>query len=424
MLAARAAETAGRTDARPRVIPFCNGIDAAAVARDRRFGYAAWSALCLVACVFVALGSPRSVTSSYWTAAENWLHGQPLYNDTGTGFIYLPQFAVLAVPFAILPPLARDLVWRLLTIGVFGWGLERLASRAEQQSLRPLFGIATLVAVPLSFSSARNGQATLLIAGLMMASVASMSLGQWTRAATYLVLATAIKPLTLPLALLAAVLYPRLIGRLAIGIALIALLPSLAQSPSYVESQYVACRAMFHAAAAFANRQLFAELFGMLRVFGWPVAESVQTLVRLALAGLTLAVCLVYRRRLGELRWSVYFYALSTAYLMLFNPRTENNTYSMLGPAVGLCLAQALVVERRLGRAALLGGMALGIVGSYEIGRLFTEPARSVWLAPLATLCFGVYLLARLSAEASSQVAHPETLPLVRPQAETRRAAA
>ena len=148
-------------------------------------------------------------------------------------------------------------------------------------------------------------------------------------------------------------------------------------------------------------------------------------LVRLALAGMTLAVCLACRHRVSESRWAVYFYALSTTYLMLFNPRTESNTYSMLAPAVGLCFAQALLVERRLSRATHLGAMALGIVGTYEIGRLFTEPVRSIWLAPLMTLCFGVYLLARLiTTESASQVAYPQTLPLAPQQPEPRRAAA
>ncbi len=418
MLAARV------PDVLPRVIAFRGGFERGTFLRDRRLGYAVWSMLCLIACSFVALGSQRTVTGSYWSAAENWLNGQPLYNGSGTGFIYLPQSAVLFIPFAVISPVLRDVLWRLATIGTFAWGLERLATRAEQRSSQPLFGIATLIAVPLSFSSARNGQATILIAGLMMAAVASLSQQQWRRAATYLTLATAIKPLTVSLLLLATVLYPRLIGRLTIGLALMLLLPWFTQSPAYVESQFLACKEMFQAASTFADQQPFAQVFGMLGVFGWPVGAGAQTLVRLVLAGTTLVVCLVCRRRLGESRWAVYFYALSTAYLMLFNPRTENNTYSMLAPALGLCFAQEWAVERNLGRAALVGLMALGTVGGYEIGRLFTDPQHSIWLAPLMTIFFGVYLLAQLIRESTSSVAWPATLPMASQQADSARVAA
>ena len=52
-----------------------------------------------------------------------------------------------------------------------------------------------------------NGQATLLIAGLMMLAVALASRKEWWCSAACLLLATAFKPVTLPLLVLSAVVY-------------------------------------------------------------------------------------------------------------------------------------------------------------------------------------------------------------------------
>ena len=190
------------------------------LSRDRRLGYGLWFLLFVVASTLVALGSKHSVTPSYWRAAENWLAGRPLYDGTGRGFIYLPQSAVLFVPFAMLPPLFREILWRFVTIGFFAWGLERLAATTQQRIPKPLFSIATAITLLISFTCA-NGQATLLIAGLMMLAVALASRKEWWCSAACLLLATAFKPVTLPLLVLSAVVYRPLLGRLVIGVALL-----------------------------------------------------------------------------------------------------------------------------------------------------------------------------------------------------------
>ena len=128
------------------------------LSRDRRLGYGLWFLLFVVASTLVALGSKHSVTPSYWRAAENWLAGRPLYDGTGRGFIYLPQSAVLFVPFAMLPPLFREILWRFVTIGFFAWGLERLAATTQQRIPKPLFSIATAITLLISFTCAATGR--------------------------------------------------------------------------------------------------------------------------------------------------------------------------------------------------------------------------------------------------------------------------
>ena len=95
-----------------------------------------------------------------------------------------------------------------------------------------------------------------------------------------------------------------------------------------------------------------------------------------------------YRRQLASSCWAMHFYALSTSYLMLFNPRTENSTYAMLAPVIGLCCGRELFIERRTARAVAFALLALLILGSYEIGRLLTSVEQAVWLSPVVTIVF------------------------------------
>ena len=61
-----------------------------------------------------SLGDPR-----YRDGALAWVAGKNMYNGTGRGFIYLPQAAILYVPFAMLPVPLGGLLWRAISLSVF-----------------------------------------------------------------------------------------------------------------------------------------------------------------------------------------------------------------------------------------------------------------------------------------------------------------
>jgi len=88
---------------------------------------------------------------------------------------------------------------------------------------------------------------------------------------------------------------------------------------------------------------------------------------------------------------------------MLFSPRTENNTYAMLGPAIGVFLARAFLVEKRTGEGILLAAMVLALASSRVIERLLAPRAEAIWLPPLMAICFAVYLLVRFFTEPTGQ---------------------
>ena len=320
-------------------------------------------------------GSQRSVTPVYRDAANTWLAGHPLYGVNGTGFIYFPQSAVLFMPLGLMSKLAANVVSRIVFAGIYAWGLQRLARMIERFSPGPLFSLLSLVSITLSWSSLQNGQATIPMAGLMMAAVANLADSRFWRAAGCLALAMAFKPLALVLMLLAPAAYRPMRVPAVVAVLAFAAVPFLAQHPGYVQSQYTAAVHNLQMCNEHSNLAYFAQPFSVLRIVGYEVPEDTQTALRGVFAIATLAVCLYFQRRLDAAQFGLFLFGLAACYLMLFNPRTENNTYSLLAPSIAAALAKAVRERRAMREILFLVGVAAGVIGSYEVGRMFTPPA-------------------------------------------------
>ena len=367
-----------------------------------------WGLLLGVVAAFILGGSVRSVTPLYFEAAEHWLQGDDLYIRGGRGFLYLPQAAILAIPFHMLPRVPAELLWRLMTIGVFAAGVHRLCRLASGRSGDDFFVVVSVVAVPLAWSSALNGQSTLTISGLLMLAAGDIACYRYWRAAVLLALALALKPLAIVMILLVAPLFRPMRVRLVATCGVAVVLPFLVQAPEYVADQYAECLTMFVDAARLGVQTLWAQLFGLAKVLKIDVSEPVQAVVRVAAAGLTLAAGWHACRRVDRARGLVYLYTLGACYLMLFNPRTENNSYAMLGPSIGWCCAEALLVERRRARGLFYVILALGTVGSHDFGKFLLPAQRAIWLAPLMAVCFSIVVTVRLWHEAAQGKLHQD----------------
>jgi len=392
-----------------------------------------WGVLIAVVVIFILGGSVRSVTPLYFEAAEHWLGTEDLYIRGGRGFLYLPQAAMLAVPFNFLPKTFGEVCWRLMTIGVFAAGVHRLCRlvfreggfdaslidgaprlvTGEHKASGRLFVATSCVAVPLAWSSALNGQSTLMIAGLMMLAAYDIVRNHFWRAAWLLALALAFKPLAIVMILLVGCLWRPMASRLIVTCAAALASPYLLQSPEYVTRQYAGCLAMLGDAARLGARTSWAQIFGMLKLLGIEITEPYQALGRLAAAGAVLAAGWHVRRRLDPPRAMAYLYTFAMCYLMLFNPRTENNSYAMLGPPIGWCCAEAFLVERRMRRGWFFLVIGLGTVGSHAVGRLFLPAERPIWLAPLMALCFTAELTVQLFRETSGRRPLDASRPLI-----------
>jgi alpha-1,2-mannosyltransferase len=366
-----------------------------------RCAWIGWVVLFLATAAMIVAGSNRTVVPSYRMAALNWLAGQGLYDGTGVGgFTYFPQAAILFVPFAIFPPAMSEALWRFVIIGVFAVGILGFARLAGERPGKELFPLMTLVTIPLAWDCARNGQATLALTGLMLLSIVDVARGRWWRATLWLSLGVAVKPLAIVLVLLVMAIERPMTWRLLLGMAAMAMAPFLTQHPAYVLQQYAAClRNTTTAVHVGAVVQGWTSPFSALRVAGVDVPERIQTVVRLIAAFGTLVLCFLVQRQRDLVRSAVFVYSLAVLYLMLFSPRTESNTYAMLGPAIGVFLAQAFVIEKRPARGILLGGIAAALLGSRLLERLLTPHADASWVSPLMAACFAAYVLVRLFSD-------------------------
>ncbi len=362
-----------------------------------RAAWTAWAALFVTISILILAGSGHSVVSTYRDATVQWFAGRDIYTDTGHGFLYLPIAAVLFAPFAWLPSAACEIAWRFVAIGGFAIGVRRLCRLAERGESDTAFALLTLASLPPALACARNGQSTLIMAGLMMLACADLSDQRRNRAVLWATLAVALKPLAIVLLLLAPFVDRRLVGRVALGLVAILALPFLMQRPGYVLDQYMKFGQMLRASSHCGMIELWAQPFSVLGLLGLNVPESAQTVIRLIAAGAAIALTRAARLRSSPPRAAEYLLAISSLYILLFNPRTENNTYALLGPVIGLSMVATLAMRRpnRSEIVFLSTLLALMTVGD-SVVRLFAPEGEHIWMTPAVATVFSLYLIHRI----------------------------
>jgi hypothetical protein len=230
---------------------------------------------------------------------------------------------------------------------------------------RPFFW-ATLATMPLCMTSLRNGNANAMFGGVTLLATVALVNRRWWLALGLMALVTAIKPLGIVLLLLAPIFYGPLRWRLPVAFLGLAVFPFLFASPAYVCSQYKAAWGNLQACAVVTEHR-FADINGILRTFGTAFGPGVSKLVRVLAGGVTAVVWWWGARRLREPLPGLWLYALATGYLMLFNPMNEENSYSILAPALGAWGALFLFSPeahnvRGLGWAVVTIALSMGLL--------------------------------------------------------------
>ncbi len=270
------------------------------------------------------------------------------------------------------------------------------------------------VAMICAAGSSRTGQVNSLLGASFVFCALALADGRWWRAAACIGVAFAIKPQALPLMLVAGVLYPPFAWRAAlIALSLLAL-PWLRPDWSYVWQQHIGWYVKMKEDAT-PEPGTWADICGLLvpalKRLGLEVPSRGWTLLRALMAPLTLAGCwwLARPRRSSppsasqtqpasphddegaRLRAAFIILTLCTTYIMLFNPRTEGNTYAVFGPVAGTVAALALREQRwALAAPCVLACIAL------MFSRELTLNVTNFWLRPLAAIiiCGGAVVLA------------------------------
>ncbi len=68
---------------------------------------------------------------------------------------------MLFIPFALLPQTLGEVLWRLLSIGAFAFGVRKFSRFAVEKYQTNIFPLMSLVTIPFAWESARNGQSTI-----------------------------------------------------------------------------------------------------------------------------------------------------------------------------------------------------------------------------------------------------------------------
>jgi hypothetical protein len=385
-------------------------------------GWAAWAIYSLVM-VVLAFKREKHVVAAYYEAARAWWSSKEIYSNSGGGFLYLPQAAMLFSPFAFLPARVGEACWRLICLGLCAVALRRLSRLSSSSQAGFLFaGGTVLVLLPLA-GSAATGQINVLLGAAMTLAACDLARSRWWPAALWLGLVFICKPPAVVMVLLAGAVYgplwsvslprgaeqhvpevrglERFIGpiswRLAIVLVVLACVPFAHPDPSYVAGEYRKFLDMLRVAGS-PVRGNFQDLVALMESFRIHISDTGYTVIRAGFAVITLGLCLLARSRMGARAGAIYLLAFAAAYFMVANPRTEGLTYCILAmPLVVFTSAEFL--GRRWGWYVILLAICI-LLGAARVMTGFSKEgtpfARAMWVRPAGALIFAAYLCAHI----------------------------
>jgi hypothetical protein len=361
-----------------------------------------WAALLLGLAIFgFRYPWSHTVFDIYAQAGRNWWAGQDLYAAEGTAYFrYSPLFAVSMTPFSLLPDSWGNALWRIFNglvcaAGIGAWARKVLPSHLSSSQRAALF----LLVLPLAMHSLYNGQANLLMLGVLLLGLAAAAEGRWNWAAAWLALATLVKGYPLALALLLAVLYFRRIAwRFVAALGLGLLLPFALQRPVIVAAQYRSWFAHLHESTVIMRERL-RSLDHLFALGGHELAPRTWLLIQLLSGLAVLVLCLLQCRRPTDARqrlnWSFLLFSI---WAVLFGPATEACTYAVVAPALAWALVEAADGPGHWRRESLLivSLFLMGPCVTDLVGGTIRNFATAHGSQPIGALLLLGYLLARL----------------------------
>jgi hypothetical protein len=372
-------------------MPDKNPVDSLSKLFFTSLAWGLWGAAAVVITILVVIhpNNSNSICILFALSSHNWWTGQELYFMRSIdGFLYFPQFAILYTPFAALGNPVGGAVWRLVGLAIYCAGLWRLAKLLSPKNPALVFAFGSLAAFAPTISSIRCGQANLHIAGFLLNVTVELARRRWSIAALYLLVALAVKPIIFVALLLAAAIYRPMRWRLALGMAIFLLVPFAMQNPHYVWAQYQVCYAKLRMAAL--PYRPFCDLRGIFWAF-WVIPQNVLAVLQMVAAIATLALCVLAWRWWQEPARSVFVAAFGTCYLMLFNPRTESNSYVILAAILAIPTAVLLLDDLRP-----FAGIMLVVIGVCFSCDGWAYHATEPWLKPLTCAVLLLFLIAEL----------------------------
>ncbi|MDD7805887.1 MAG: glycosyltransferase family 87 protein [Endozoicomonas sp. (ex Botrylloides leachii)] len=368
---------------------------------------AAWMwVLVAILMVLKSIASTYSTTvaNEYTLGASRWLAGDKLYAGPN-GFLYLPQFACLYSIYSPLPAWASEAAWRLTQLIVLLFGIGSFARAMQASGEKSFFPLLSVVVVCIGTASFRNGQANIMLLGVMLLSTVALAEKQWNKAAAFMTFGIIVKPTFIVFYLLAGILNKPLYWRLLVGLVVAFFAPMLFKSPTYVLDQYHSFLIMLKQAITYGEtgpKLTWASFFAIFpQVAGFSVAPEIQHITRLILAPVTLLLAWYASKKYPRYIACYYVYALATCYLMLFNPRNETNDYVLLSVAIGYWVAISKHRFHNIKYHLFTWFFVLGFIASKYI--VLLTPGMWAWWKPVMGVFFSLFLLQRLFSHAGNQ---------------------
>ena len=147
----------------------------------------------------------------------------------------------------------------------------------------------------------------------------------------------------------------------------------------------------------------WASLFNIpMQLFHISVDHSLQVIIKLLLALATWLACLYAHKKLDRLTAVIYLFSFSGTYHLLFNPRSVNTDYIILGTIMAVWFTAALYIWRDRCLAITVGLISMGVLFALDISRLLVPDSTS-WVNPLMACIFAVVLVINLKNNRSFQ---------------------
>jgi hypothetical protein len=347
-----------------------------------------WAGMLLGTSIILWRDPGRGIFDVYRDATTHWWAAEPLYQSGMRAFVYLTSSPLIFTPFAALGQPLDDLAWRIFSVALFLWGLFRLVRLVRPSDAGVAFATILLLMLPSAGVDVQRGQAAVAMAGWVFLGAADAAEQRWGKAALWLCLAVALKPLALVPLLLFAAAFPPLRLLLAGGVAIVLAVPFMHPDPYYVATQEVAMvRTLTHAADLGVTR--FNDIAMMFDRFGVDLPVSAWLAARAIAGAAAIALTVVVARQATAPTGAFIVLAIATTYLMLFNPRTELGNYMALAAVIGVFMVRDgnMHWQARIGFGAMILAM-----GTQAYGEWIYRPT-DVWLKPLLALVFAVWLV-------------------------------
>jgi hypothetical protein len=280
--------------------------------------------------------APGQALTEYLGFMHSFWSGEPLYlPDNLHGFHYLPVMLMLSRPLSWVDRPVAGAAIGLASIGLLGWSVCVLARQLVPD--HPFVGAGTILA-----ASSMTSIFCLWLLNLQMLMVAAMIAaatkgmrGNQRGLVLWLVIAIAIKPLAIVMAMLAAAAIPKTRIPLIVAVAALLLLPFAFWDWSYLGTEYVNyIRQLWHITSAPPHAwQPQVDVSTMLNSVGLHLGTGPRLAIRLVAALGTLVLALRIAALGDERATALALLVLSTSYVALFNPRQEEFSFLVVVPA-------------------------------------------------------------------------------------------